>query len=203
MSANSKSILQRQHTDIEGIEIHDQCDWAWRPKAWSHALKRQTSKNLKSGTQIGEGLTLFHDCPIRDIVVEQSECPDSHAPFDISIKVGKFDGSFFSLVFDLPREAQSSMDIIHIIGISGRIKLPLDIKAFARVNVKHGPNTERVLDALTQEAGSFKVELDLGEAMIKDKAMDHAWIDIIFENPAHADVIIHDLALTRHPRFEI
>lgn len=189
--------------DEIGFPLPSQCDWAWRPEAWKRALSKQRATGVASGTSLGEGIELFHDCPLRQITVAQRKAPTKLSPFRIALKVDAFEGNFFSLVFHLPEAAQATMTRHHIVSMAGRFEGDLTVQAFARLNVQHGPNIERMQAAISPQDGTFLAELDLGAAMMKDKVVAHAWIDIIFEQPANTSIIFDDLVLLRTPRAEL
>lgn len=75
---------------------------------------------------------------------------------------------------------------------------------FARLNVKHGPNTEQIVREIPL-GGSIEtwVEFDLAYTKLNEKRVESAWIDLIFEGPQMNEVILRDLNLPRHPRAEI
>jgi hypothetical protein len=79
-------------------------------------------------------------------------------------------------------------------------------EVFARLNIRHGPNTETVVEELRpadRPDGVFETEFDLGLLEMNPKKVTHAWLDVILDKPSMNVVTIHDISLTRRPRAEI
>lgn len=189
----------------DSIDTPSQCDWAWRPDAWRGAIRPSGIAGLQTGAGIGEGLKIFHDCPLGEITLRQvrNTADKLRAPFGLVLDVLSFEGSFLSLVFDLPEDGRGTMRRSHIVRLTGKMHSERPIEAFARLNVKHGPNTEQMVSQLLAEDGSFQCEFDLGHARMNERRLENVWLDIIFDNPAMNRVVISDLTLMRRPRAEI
>lgn len=187
------------------IDTPAQCDWAWRPEAWRGALFPATQVGLQSGAEIGAGLKLFHDCPLAEMTLRQHRNfgPGSAAPFGIALDVLGFEGSFLSLVVDLPDAGRTSMNRSHIVRVTGRLEMERESACYARLNVKHGPNTEQLVSQLAPQDGVFVAEFDLGHAEVNEKRLETVWMDIIFERPAMNRILLGDLTLMRRPRADI
>ena len=46
-------------------------DWAWRPDLWRGALAEPGAVAATDRTPLGEGVALYHDCPLGEVVVRQ------------------------------------------------------------------------------------------------------------------------------------
>ena len=75
---------------------------------------------------------------------------------------------------------------------------PLEI--FARLNIRHGPNTEQIVRELPLHEENIRVEFDLAYSNLNEKRVERAWIDIIFEGPQMNQVVLRDLTFSRRPR---
>ena len=78
---------------------------------------------------------------------------------------------------------------------------PLEI--FARLNVKHGPNTEQVVREMPLNAAETAVEFDLAYTKVNEKRIEKLWIDLIFEGPEMNQITLRDLTVSRRPRAEL
>ena len=78
---------------------------------------------------------------------------------------------------------------------------PLEI--FARLNVRHGPNTEQIVRELTLGGDSVVVEFDLAYSNLNEKRVERAWVDLIFEQPSMNQVILRDVNFSRRPRADL
>ncbi|PWG73590.1 hypothetical protein DF186_22285, partial [Enterococcus hirae] len=72
-----------------------------------------------------------------------------------------FDGSFLSLAIDLPPEAIEGITKRHLVRLDTIIEMEKPLEIFARLNVRHGPNTEQIIRKLPLDAQENTVEFDL------------------------------------------
>ena len=56
---------------------------------------------------------------------------------------------------------------------------PLEI--FARLNIKHGPNTEPIVRELPLHKADIVVEFDLAYSNLNEERVEKAWIDLILK----------------------
>ena len=78
---------------------------------------------------------------------------------------------------------------------------PLEI--FARLNIKHGPNTEQIVRELPLHDKEVFVEFDLAYTKLNEKRVDRMWLDLIFEGPQMNQVTLRDITFSRYPRAEL
>jgi hypothetical protein len=81
------------------------------------------------------------------------------------------------------------------------VEKPLEI--FARLNVRHGPNTEQIVRELPLSDDKIMVEFDLAYTKLNEKRVEAMWIDLIFEGPEMNQVTLRDLTFSRNPRAEL
>jgi hypothetical protein len=81
--------------------------WSWRPQVWRGALPRKGMTAVASRTELGDEVTLFHDCDISELTLRQlrNTREEDLAPSGMRLDVFRFDGSFLSLVLEMPPEA--------------------------------------------------------------------------------------------------
>lgn len=185
-----------------------QCDWAWRPAPWAHALPRATFAGAEGGTVLAEGVTLFHDCALAEITLRQERQRDAaaQAPFALSLDALGFEGSFLSLVINFPSAGVAGLGAGQLISVATRLRMERPAEMFVRLNVRQGPNTEQLVSELRPAApsgGPATAEFDLGFMEINPARLEAAWIDVIFEKPEMNLVRIDDLSLARRPRADI
>lgn len=180
-------------------------DWSWRPELWRGSLPVPGYSSVKSQTRLGEEVTLFHDCDHSELTLRQlrNTREEDLAPFGLRMDVFRFDGSFLSLVVDLPAEAVDGLRKRHLISISTIVEMEKPLEIFARLNIKHGPNTEQIVRELPIQDGPITVEFDLAYSRLSEKRFENAWLDLIFEGPEMNQVILRDLTFARSPRAEI
>ena len=180
-------------------------DWAWRPSLWSYPLAVPGRSTVQSKSRLGDEVTLFHDCQQSELSLRQVRNlrEADLAPFGLRMDVFNFDGSFLSLVLDLPEQAIQGLQRRHLVRLDTIIELEKPLEIFARLNIKHGPNTDQMVRELPLHENSLAVEFDLAYSGINEKRIERAWLDLIFENPEMSQVTIRDLTLCRHPRAEL
>ena len=180
-------------------------DWAWRPGLWREPLAVPGMASVQSKSGLGDEVTLFHDCAHSELCLRQlrNSRESDLAPYGLRMDVFSFDGSFLSLVLDLPYEAVDGLQRRHLIRMDTIIEMEKPLEIFARLNIKHGPNTEQIVRELPLKEDEIMVEFDLAYSNLNEKRVERAWIDLIFENPQMSQVILHDLTFSRRPRSEL
>ncbi|MEM6375932.1 MAG: DUF6478 family protein [Pseudomonadota bacterium] len=179
-------------------------DWSWRPEIWRERLSVPGHSSVESQTKLGEQLTLFHDCERSELTLRQirNMREVDLSPFGLRMDVFSFDGSFLSIVLDLPDSAVNGLKKNHLIRVNTIIELEKPLEIFVRLNVRHGPNTEQLVRELPLHEEDRMVEFDLAYTRLNEKRIERAWVDIIFENPEMNQVILRDLTFGRRPRAE-
>ncbi len=180
-------------------------DWAWRPQLWRGPLEPRGMASVQSKQGFGNEVTVFHDCRISELTLRQlrNTKEEDLAPFGLRMDVFRFDGSFLSLVLDLPDEACQNLKKRHLIRLDTIIELEKPLEIFARLNIKHGPNTEQVVRELPLNQSDVMVEFDLAYTNLNEKRVERMWIDLIFEGPEMNQVTIRELTFSRSPRAEL
>ncbi|SOC13656.1 DUF6478 family protein [Rhodobacter maris] len=189
----------------DGIERPLGCDWAWRPELWRGPIFPPGIAAAPSRTMLGREITLFHDGKMSELTLRQirNQSASHRAPFGLRMDVFRFDGSFLSLVLDLPDPAVRGLRRNHLLRIGLTVTLERPLEIFFRLNVKHGPNTEQLVRELPLDGGGNFVEFDLAYTKINEKRVEKAWVDIIFEGPQMNQICAQDLTFARYPRAEI
>lgn len=180
-------------------------DWSWRPDLWRGALAEPGAVARDDRTALGDGVALYHDCPLGEVVVRQvrNDRPEDRAPYGLAVDVYGFRGSFLSLALNLPDAAVEGLKARHLV----RAELVVDsdgpVKAYARLNIKHGPNLAQPVSALPVDGREKLAEFDLAYADLNDKRIERAWIDLILNEAAMTRIVIRDLVVSRRPRAEL
>lgn len=180
-------------------------EWSWRPQLWSGPVRPAGGAALETRTKLGDELTLFHDCQRSEIVLRQqrNRRAADGAAYGLQLEVFHFDGSFLSLVLDLPEAGLHGMQLRHLVWLKLRLAQERPVEIFARLNIKHGPNTEQLVRELPRTEGEVTVEFDLAYSRLNEKRVERAWLDLIFGAPQASRLCIHDLALGRRPRADL
>jgi len=106
-------------------------------------------------------------------------------------------------VVDLPEEATQGLTRRHIIRLDTIVELEKPLEIFARLNIKHGPNTEQLVREIPLGGEDVMVEFDLAYTKLNEKRVERAWVDLIFESPQMNQVILRDVTFSRRPRADL
>ncbi len=197
--------LALPHPGSNAIERPLHCDWAWRPDLWRNRLSPPGIAAAPNRAKLGSEVTLFHDCALSELSLlqlrNQREC--DLAPFGLRMDVFQFDGSFLSLAIDLPQEGVTGLKRRHLVRLNTVVEMEKPLEIFARLNVRHGPNTEQIVRELPLGADEVVVDFDLAYTKMNEKRVEAAWLDLIFEGPQMNQVILRDVNFSRRPRAEI
>lgn len=179
-------------------------DWAWRPDAWRAPLAVPGAIAESKRTQISDDLALYHDCPLGEIALRQLRNGEEadRAPFGLALDILGFKGGFLSLATNLPDAAVAGLKARHLIRLDAVIDVDRPLKAFARLNVKHGPNVAQIVCELPADGRGKLAEFDLTYARIDETRVERAWLDVIVNDPGLTRIILRDMVLSRRPRAE-
>jgi hypothetical protein len=176
--------------------------WAWRPQLWRGPLGQTGIASADSKTKLGDEVTLFHDCKISELTLRQlrNQREIDLAPFGLRMDVFRFDGSFLSLVLDFPPDGVLGLQRRHLIQLRTVMETEKPVEVFARLNIRHGPNTEQLVLELPLGQEDAVVEFDLAYSDLNEKRVEAMWLDLIFEGPEMNQITIRDLTFCRYPR---
>lgn len=180
-------------------------DWGYRPQLWRGPLDRPGASAVSSKTAIGDEVTVFHDCTFSELMIRQirNTREKDLAPFGLRMEVFRFDGSFMSLVVELPPEAVKGLSRRHLMRLEPIVETEKPVEIFARLNVRHGPNTEQIVRELPLHQDDVFVEFDLAYTKLNEKRVEKMWLDLIFEGPEMNQIVLRDLTFSRRPRAEL
>ena len=180
-------------------------DWAYRPELWRGPISPPGMVAVESKTEYGHEVKVFHDCNITELTLRQvrNARESDLAPFGLRMDVFRFDGSFLSLVVELPDSAVDGLERRHLIRLTVVVEVEKPLEIFARLNVKHGPNVEQIVRELPLGEDEVMVEFDLAYTKMNEKRLERIWLDLIFEGAEMNQIVLRDVTLTRRPRAEM
>lgn len=180
-------------------------DWSYRPEMWREQIEIPGAAAVENNTEFGSETKVFHDCETSELVLRQvrNTREKDLAPFGARMEVFRFDGSFLSMVVELPSEAIQGLTKRFLVRFEAIIETEKPIEIFVRLNVKHGPNTEQIVRELAPDGAVAVVEFDLAYSELNEKRAERMWLDLIFENPEMNQIILRDVTVSRRPRSEL
>ncbi len=181
----------------------------WRPELWRAPVTPGGVVATENATALGGDVSLYHDCPLRELILRQVPVlnGDAHAPYAVRVEVMGFEGSFLSLAVQLPPMLIQGLRRDHVVRVSVGLQTERPIQLYARLNVRHGPNVEQLLRALPRvdpgREGETLAEFDLHDSEINEKRIESGWLDLIFERPQMNAVTLNDIVVLRYPRADL
>ena len=106
-------------------------------------------------------------------------------------------------MLDLQDDCVDGMKRTHVLRVDAVIEMEKPIEIFARLNIRHGPNTEQMVQELPLNKSEVTAEFDLAYSNLNEKRVEKAWIDLIFEGPEMNQIMLRDLTFSRRPRAQL
>lgn len=201
-------LLHAADTRLAGVQEAlprpELADWAWRPEGWRQRISSAGQAPVQSGAVVGGDVLLYHDCGESEIALRQlrNRQDDEAAPWAVQCDVFGFEGTYLSLVIELPVAAAVGLGPGHVLRLDTLIEAEKPVEIFARLNIRHGPNTEQIVRELPPGERRVGTEFDLAHSGINQRRVERAWIDLIFGRPEMNQLLLRDVVLSRCPRAE-
>ena len=179
--------------------------WSWRPELWTVRCPSRSGPVVQSGARLTSNTKVFFDGGDRAVIFKQlrNDISQRFAPYGVALELFQFDGSFLSLAIDLPDSLCGTFAKDKLIGLSGAIFAERATGFTVRLNIKHGPNTEQLVQAHDLNWSNIGVEFDLEHLKINVNRVEKIWFDLVFETPNFNRISHTDLAFSKRPRGEI
>jgi HAMP domain-containing protein len=180
-------------------------DWVWRPEGWTLRMSPAGQAPVQSGATVGGDVLLYHDCRKSEVSLRQlpGHQGDEAAPWAMQCDVFGFDGTYLSLVIELPLAAVEGLGPGHVLRLDTLIEAEKPVEIFARLNLRHGPNTEQIVRELPPGERRIATEFDLAHSGINQRRVERAWVDLIFGRPEMNQLLLRDVVLSRCLRAEL
>jgi uncharacterized protein DUF6478 len=198
----AEARLIRPVIGSNAMDLPPSTDWSYRPDLWAGPVAPSGFAPAKNDTHIGKEVTLYHDCKRQMLSIRQVRNTDHTdlAPFGLQMDVFTFEGSFLSLVVKAPDDVVKGLTKKHILRLSLRAESERPLEMSARLNLKHGPNTEQVSKEIKLVTDESVVEFDLAYVPFTETRAEHIWFDLFFDSPSMNKTNLRDLTLSRHVR---
>lgn len=177
-------------------------DWSWRPLAWRSKIETRGLAPAMPKDSLTQEVVIFHDCKAAEITMQQfKNIRDIDlSAYRLCLDVFHFEGSYLSLVIEIPQQSCEGLTKNHLLRLSAVIDRERPTEIYARLNIKHGPNTEQVLLTLPDSGHDSYVDFDLAYSQLNEERAERMWLDLMIAKPAMNKITIHDLTFCRHPR---
>lgn len=195
--AKSGQIL---NTSIAPEQLPPRTEWTWQPGPWHQRVHPPGIAGFDSGTQFGEDVVLYHDCPLKEATLHQRAVD---CKWVVTLDWTGFAGNYISTVIKLPREAAKAMCPKSVISLRGIFQSEQGGECFVRLNIRNGPNVAQIN---MQQDFSDEIQMasfDLAYARFNQERITGAWIDVIYEALPANFITLSDLRVIRHRRAEM
>jgi len=174
-------------------------DWCFRPGPWQDGAPPPARP--EAGAALAPGVKLFHDA--RAAAPVTARLLSGPPPQGLELALDGFDGSYLSLVFDLPGAALAGLSRCHLLGLGFVLNAPASLPVvFARLTIVCGPNRLHVSTRLVlpQGGGAALAEFDMLTLGLQERRVDSGWCDLVLAHPPAGAFWLADVALYRRPR---
>lgn len=140
---------------------------------------------MQSGARLTSNTKVFFDGGDCAVIFKQlrNDISQGFAPYGVALELFQFDGSFLSLDIDLSDSLCGTFAKDELIGLSGEIFAERATGFTVRLNIKHGPNTEQLIQAQDLNHSEIGAEFDLKHLKINVNRVEKIWLDLVFETP--------------------
>ena len=179
--------------------------WSWRPELWTVPCPSSLGPVAQSGARLTSNTKVFFDDADCAVIIKQfrNDISEGFAPYGVALELFQFEGNFLSLAIDLPDVLYDTFAKDELIGLSGAIFTERPTEFTVRLNIKHGPNTEQLIQAQDLNHSEIGAEFDLKHLKINVNRVEKIWLDLVFETPNFNRISVTDLAFSKRPRVEI
>lgn len=180
----------------DGFHIPPKTQWGFTPTLQNGITQDGVSGNILTGSSLGPHVTLHHEGDGAQFSVQR---PDDYAT-GLIFEFTNFTGDFFSLAFELPIEGVLTLGRQDLLRFILRSQANEPFKAYARLNLCHGPNTEQIVRMIDIGEGESFAEFDIFYTEFEQKRATSVWIDLIINEPAHKRVVLDEVVILRRAR---
>ncbi|MFQ5624778.1 MAG: DUF6478 family protein [Paracoccaceae bacterium] len=174
-------------------------DWTWRPDFVSPP--RDGAAVAEAGSQVTPDLRLFHDAQVAEIGLGRPYADTGHPC--LAADIYAFDGTYLSLAATLPAAALAGLERSHLFHLELDVGMESPAGLSARLNLRHGPNTEKIVRGFDLAHGEKFVEFDIAYTDFDPSRGTDIWIDMIFDGMRMNRIEIRDILVLRRRRADV
>ena len=178
-----------------GFTLPPKTQWGYTPALWEHSFDQETAGNVLTGSEIAPRVNLHHDADQTDIAIRSNGVEGG-----LSFAINKFNGSFLSFAFGFPPDDANAIRRHDLIRIALHSTADKPFKAYARLNLRHGPNNEQIVRMIDIGHGDSFAEFDIFYSEFEPNRSSDAWIDLIFNDPEGLEFTLTQAVILRRVR---
>lgn len=174
-------------------DAHPAADSGDTPDVFCRALQTRRVDQPDAGSQICNGLTLYHDAG--GGLYSWHQTPDCA----LKLTVYQFDGSYLSLAIGIAEDVISDMRRQGYLCVSKTVTASRPIAAFLRLNVVTDGRHQQMHQTLIIDRGQRTTSFDLDGLPGEFGPIENAWLDLIFADPQMVEVTLAALKIDAAP----
>ena len=178
------------------FNVPPKTQWAFTPELQSRSIEGGMAGAILTGTGIGESITLHHSGEGQVFSIQPMDDYAAGLEFDFP----DFEGDFFSLAIALPDEGITTLGPQDLLRLSLHTATNAPFDAYARLNLCHGPNTEKITRMVRIGEGNSFVEFDIFYTEFESGRATSVWIDLIINDPRGKCVSLDEVVVLRRAR---
>ena len=178
------------------FEVPAKTQWGFTPMLQSRVTEGGMSGAILTGTSLGPNITVHHSGEGEAFSVQRPDDYSDGLEFDFP----DFTADFFSLAIDLPNERAQLIGPQDLLRIALRTSSKTPFDAYARMNLCHGPNTEKVVRMVRIGEGDSFAEFDIFYTEFASGQASSVWIDLIFNSPKGKQITLEQVVILRRAR---
>ena len=154
--------------------------------------------NVINGHVIDNTLAIFHDCPLNDITIQQTDHPSvSSSRFALDLDVGDFEGQYLALTYKLPIKFMKDLHKARKLVITMHEIALQDRSVFGRINIKYKNGLHQCIKPFKVRRGRANCTFDLRDYGVSKISPERMWVEISFDNPQASKVRLLDLGVSQ------
>lgn len=180
-------------------------NWHATPDLWAQRCDMAALHPIENGTRAGPTISVYHDGTAPEVTLSQSRNPIDAAanPFALSLEAFAFDGSYLSLAIPFDKGAIDGLNKESLIGVVLDMAAEADPAAYARLNVRHGPNIEKLTREIDMSLLGQPIEFDVFYTDLEPDDVTEIWLDLIFKTVAMNRIDMRSITLFRRARASV
>ncbi len=185
---------QKQRREIpEGFVLPAKTQWSYTPRLLENGFGSGITGIVLTGTELAPRVNLHHDG-------NDAEMEIGARDGGLEMGFGHFSGSFLSLALGMPEDGVRGLGRNDLVRIALHSRAAEPFKAYARLNLAYGPNTEQIVRMIDIGTDESFAEFDIFYSEFDPQRASDAWIDLIFNEPSGRRFTLSDVVILRRVR---
>lgn len=153
--------------------------------------------HVQNGQMIDATLAIFHNCPQKDIMVQQRPCTglSLHSHFSLDIEIGSFSGDYLAVTYKLPSSFINSLSENQQIVITMNAHAAKKQTMFGRINILQNDRLYQDIQPFTLGLNKVNCTFDLADTFVAKNPAIQMWVELSFEELHTAQISLLDLGV--------